>query len=84
MTQGVAGQGQRGGPQASEQREVSEQRGRVTGLGGIFVKSHDPAGILAWCCDLLHVAVRDFGAIFRWRDEHAPERRAATVAEAGR
>jgi hypothetical protein len=58
---------------------VSEQRGRVAGLGGVFVKSRDPAGILAWYRDQLHVALPDFGAIFRWRDEHAPERRGVTV-----
>jgi predicted enzyme related to lactoylglutathione lyase len=58
---------------------VSEQRGRVTGLGGVFVKSRDPAGLLAWYSDHLHVAVQDFGASFRWRDEHVPERRGATI-----
>jgi hypothetical protein len=36
-------------------------------------------GILAWYRDHLHVAVQDFGASFRWRDEHVPERRGATI-----
>ena len=58
---------------------MTEQRGRVTGLGGVFVKARDPAGILGWYRDHLKVDVQDFGASFRWREEQAPARRGATI-----
>lgn len=40
---------------------------RVTGIGGIFFKSRDPAALGAWYRDHLGLDVADWGgAVFRW------------------
>lgn len=40
--------------------------GRVTGIGGIFVKARDPAALTAWYRDVLGLPVANWGgAIFR-------------------
>ena len=40
---------------------------RVTGIGGIFFKARDPAGLSAWYRDHLGLGVTEWGgAIFEW------------------
>jgi len=40
---------------------------RVTGIGGVFFKARDPAGLGAWYRDHLGLDVTDWnGAIFNW------------------
>ena len=40
---------------------------RVTGIGGIFIKSKDPKALGAWYRDHLGVDVGDWGgAVFPW------------------
>src|SRR4051794_29676366 len=40
---------------------------RVTGIGGVFFKAKDPAGLGGWYRDHLGLDVNDWnGAIFRW------------------
>jgi len=40
--------------------------GRITGVGGVFVSSHDPKALAAWYRDVLGVPVEPWGgAIFR-------------------
>ncbi|MEM9929374.1 MAG: VOC family protein, partial [Bacteroidota bacterium] len=46
---------------------------KVTGIGGIFYKSQDPAAAKAWYGDNLGMAVDDFGAPFEFRNAHRPE-----------
>jgi predicted enzyme related to lactoylglutathione lyase len=42
---------------------------RVTGIGGVFIKSKDPAKLRAWYKTHLGIDVQKFGgAIFRWGD----------------
>jgi predicted enzyme related to lactoylglutathione lyase len=46
---------------------------RVTGLGGIFVKTDDPAGLREWYRTRLGIDVEDFGASFQWREAMNPD-----------
>ena len=45
---------------------------RVTGIGGVFFKSADPAGLARWYREHLGVPCGDDGhAMFRWREADA-------------
>ena len=47
--------------------------GRVTGLGGVFVKTDDPDGLREWYRTRLGIDVEDFGASFTWREAMNPD-----------
>lgn len=52
---------------------------RVRGIGGVFLKAREPAGLAAWYRDRLGVVLEDWGgARFSWR-EHDPRGEACTV-----
>ncbi len=52
-----------GGPVASH----AQAPGRITGLGGVFVKSKDPKALAAWYRDVLGLEVKPWGgAILRY------------------
>ena len=42
---------------------------RVTGVGGVFLRSADPKALGAWYAKHLGVEVGDYGATFLWKDE---------------
>jgi len=43
---------------------------RVTGVGGVFIRSPDPEALTAWYAEHLGVEVEAYGAVsFRWSDE---------------
>jgi len=43
---------------------------KVTGIGGVFFKSRDPAALGAWYRDRLGVELQPFGGVvFRWHDD---------------
>ena len=42
---------------------------RVTGIGGVFLRSADPKALGAWYAKHLGVEVGDYGATFSWKDE---------------
>jgi predicted enzyme related to lactoylglutathione lyase len=43
---------------------------RVTGIGGIFLRSRDPKALTAWYAKHLGIALNDYGgATFLWTDE---------------
>jgi hypothetical protein len=42
---------------------------RVTGIGGVFLRSRDPKALSAWYAKHLGVEVGDYGATFSWKDE---------------
>ena len=45
---------------------LAETAGHVTGLGGVFVKSHDPKALAAWYRDVLGINIEKWGgAILR-------------------
>ena len=48
-------------------------RERVSGIGGVFFKSKNPAKLAAWYAVNLGIAVQDWGgAAFEWIDPQAP------------
>ena len=51
------------------------QMGKVTGIGGVFIKAKDPEKLYSWYGKYLGIQKSDFGAIFRWRevDRDKPE-----------
>jgi predicted enzyme related to lactoylglutathione lyase len=43
---------------------------RVTGIGGVFLRSHDPKKLAAWYAEHLGIKLNDYGgASFLWADE---------------
>lgn len=52
---------------------VQDTTPRVTGIGGIFFKSQDPAAVKKWYGDNLGLAVDPFGSPFEFRNAHRPE-----------
>lgn len=52
---------------------------RVTGIGGIFFKSKQKAGLEEWYRDNLGVPVGPYGARFDWRSHEEPDREGQTV-----
>lgn len=52
----------------------AEPAGRITGLGGVFVRSHDPKALMAWYRDVLGIKVESWGgALLRYdAPEHPP------------
>lgn len=56
--------------------------GKVTGIGGIFFKSRDPAHLKAWYRQNLGIEPDSEGHVsFRWREQEDPERIGYTVWE---
>jgi predicted enzyme related to lactoylglutathione lyase len=46
---------------------------RVTGVGGVFLQSPDPARLTAWYAEHLRVTLSDYGGVtFEWKDEVPP------------
>jgi predicted enzyme related to lactoylglutathione lyase len=52
---------------------------RVTGIGGIFFKARDPAGLAAWYRDQLGIPTENAQAEFACRDKDCPEQINRTV-----
>jgi catechol 2,3-dioxygenase-like lactoylglutathione lyase family enzyme len=43
---------------------------RITGIGGVFLRSQDPKALAKWYSEHLGIALNDFGgATFPWSDE---------------
>lgn len=52
---------------------MAEAPGRVTGIGGVFVKSQDPAALARWYRDALGIDVADWGgAALRYTEASHP------------
>ena len=53
---------------------------RVTGIGGIFIKSKDPGRLKAWYREHLGMDIQDWGGMtFRWSTPEQPDLHGATV-----
>jgi predicted enzyme related to lactoylglutathione lyase len=52
---------------------------RVTGIGGVFFKSENPAGIKEWYEKHLGIENSQYGANFWWRDDAKPDERGCTA-----
>lgn len=46
---------------------------KVTGIGGIFFRSNDPAAIKEWYSSQLGLSVNDYGSTFETRNINRPE-----------
>ena len=42
---------------------------RVTGIGGVFLRSHDPKRLTGWYAEHLGVKLEPYGVTFSWNDE---------------
>jgi predicted enzyme related to lactoylglutathione lyase len=42
---------------------------RVTGVGGVFLKSSDPKRLMAWYVEHLGFPASEWGVSFEWKDE---------------
>lgn len=52
---------------------VPDTTPRVTGIGGIFFKSEDPAALSQWYYDALGLAPNDYGSMFEFREGGNPD-----------
>ena len=52
---------------------------KVTGLGGIFFKTKDPAAARDWYKKHLGINSETYGCAFSWQETEAPDKRGYTV-----
>ncbi len=45
---------------------------RVTGIGGVFIRAHDPKALTDWYHKHLGLPVTAYGSSFEWKDEVPP------------
>ena len=55
---------------------MSEKKGRVTGIGGIFFKSKDPKTQREWYAQNLGLVTNEYGSLFEYREGANPDQRA--------
>lgn len=55
---------------------MSERKGQVTGIGGVFFKSGNPAGLKQWYAEQLGLATNEYGSLFEFREAAEPHRTA--------
>ena len=60
-------------------RKKREPRQHVTGIGGVFFKSQNPAGLAKWYRKHLGITSKDGCADFSWREKDRPKRIGRTV-----
>lgn len=58
------------------QTNMSEKKGRVTGIGGIFFKTADPKKTKEWYSKNLGMKTDDYGTMFEFRTSENPEQKA--------
>jgi len=58
---------------------MAEQRGKVIGVGGVFLKSQDKARLSAWYSDQLGIEQGEYGGMFQWRSFEDPQREHVTA-----
>lgn len=52
---------------------------KVTGLGGVFFRSDDPAAMRQWYREHLGIESEEYGFPFLWRELERPDKRGYTV-----
>ena len=55
------------GPEGSEAPR-KDHMGKVTGIGGVFIKAKDPEKLYSWYGKYLGIQKGEFGAVFHWRE----------------
>src|ERR1700744_4016689 len=56
---------------------------RITGIGGIFIKSHDPKALSAWYRDMLGIEIESWGGGILKRNDQSPPQSAWSRFEEG-
>jgi len=57
----------------TNQRTMSEQKPKVTGVGGIFFRCEDPEAMRTWYGEKLGLAVSQYGSSFEFRNANRPD-----------
>ncbi|MFI5417289.1 MAG: VOC family protein [Candidatus Lutacidiplasmatales archaeon] len=60
---------------ASKQRKV----GRVTGIGGVFLRARNPEELAAWYRDHLGLEIKDQMAVYKWISPRGRKRAGTTL-----
>jgi catechol 2,3-dioxygenase-like lactoylglutathione lyase family enzyme len=66
-------------PEASKTPAKTEQRGRILGIGGVFLKSANRDQMREWYAKHLGIADKGQGAILPWREHDDPQKEHVTV-----
>lgn len=53
--------------------------GRVTGIGGIFIKYNNPDRMKNWYAEHLGINIDEYGTSFEWRNSNNPNTKGFTV-----
>lgn len=52
---------------------MSERKGRVTGIGGVFFKAEKPAELNDWYAKHLGLVTNEYGSLFEFREAGRPD-----------
>lgn len=52
---------------------------KVTGIGGVFIKTPDTKATARWFSEVLELPTESWGRMFPWRDHENPEKEGYTV-----
>lgn len=55
-----------------------KSKGKVTGLGGVFIKSSDPSKLKSWYEEHLGLPCDEYGHLFSWRHKDDTEKLGST------
>ena len=58
---------------------MAEERGKVIGIGGVFLKSADKARLNAWYAGNLGIPQGEYGATFEWLSREEPPKERVTA-----
>ncbi|MEM7101747.1 MAG: VOC family protein [Bacteroidota bacterium] len=54
------------------------EKGKITGIGGLFFKSKDPDKLKQWYTETLGLETDQYGKSFKWRDYDDPDKTGLT------
>jgi predicted enzyme related to lactoylglutathione lyase len=57
---------------------ATDQKGKITGIGGIFITSSNPDQLKEWYRDKLGLPCDKWGYVFKWRDIESPYHKSYT------
>jgi len=58
---------------------MSSKKGRITGIGGVFFKTADPAAMRKWYADHFNLQSDQYGHAFTWKKPENPEKNGYTA-----
>ena len=58
---------------------MADDKGKVIGIGGVFLKSPDQARLTSWYAEHLGIPQGEYGSHFKWRSFEEPQREQLTV-----